>query len=114
MKKCLIMILLTFHKNIITKSELTEGDIGIQNLSSNQSFHDFSELETLLKRKINEMNFLNFEHLIIVYKLIDEIYSKAKYNYNIDFKDLKRYLTSGTGTIYKYYSNKLYVQKFLI
>ena len=111
-EKCLIMILLTFHKNIISKSELTEGDIGIQNLSSNQSFHDFSELETLLKRKINEMNYLNFEHLIIVYKLIDEIYSKAKYNYNIDFKDLKRYLTSGTGTIYKYYSNKLYVQKF--
>ena len=111
-EKCLIMILLTFHKNIIVKSEITEGDIGSINLSSNQSFHDFSELETLLKRKINEMNFLNFEHLSILYKIIDEIYSKAKNKYNINFKDLKRYLNSGTTTIFKYYSNKLYVQKF--
>ncbi len=43
---------------------------------------------------------------------MDEIYSKAKSNYNINFKDLKRYLTSGTTTIYKYYSNKLSIQKF--
>ena len=106
------MILLTFHKNIIAKSELTEGDIGSLNLFSNQSFHDFAELETLLKRKINEMNFLNFEHLSILYKIIDEIYTKAKNKYNINFKDLKRYLTSGTATIYKYYSNKLYASKF--
>ena len=111
-EKCFILILLTFHKNIIAKSEITESDIGSQNLSSNQSFHDFSELETLLKRKINEMNFLNFEHLSILYKIMDEIYSKAKSNYNINFKDLKRYLTSGTTTIYKYYSNKLSIQKF--
>ena len=111
-EKCFILILLTFHKNIIAKSEITENDIGSQNLSSNQSFHDFSELETLLKRKINEMNFLNFEHLSILYKIMDEIYSKAKSNYNINFKDLKRYLTSGTTTIYKYYSNKLSIQKF--
>ena len=111
-EKCFIMILLTFHKNIIGKSEITEGEIGSQNLSSNQSFHDFSELESLLKRKINEMNFLNFEHLAILYKIMDEVYSKAKNKYNINFKDLKRYLTSGTATIYKYYSNKLYVQKF--
>ena len=111
-EKCFIMILLTFHKNIISKSELTEGDIGSQNLFTNQSFHDFAELETLLKRKINEMNFLNFEHLSILYKIIDEIYSKAKNKYNINFKDLKKYLTSGTATIFKYYSNKLYVAKF--
>ena len=111
-EKTLIMILLTFHKNIISKSELTEHDIGSQNLFSNQSFHDFAEFETLLRRKINEMNFLNFEHLSILYKIIDEIYSKAKVKYNINFKDLKKYLTSGTATIFKYYSNKLYVSKF--
>ena len=111
-EKCFILILLSFHKNIISKSELTENDIGSKNLFSNQSFHDFAEFETLLKRKINEMNFLNFEHLSIVYKIIDEIYSKAKKDYNINFKDLKKYLTSGTSTIYKYYSNKLAVNKF--
>ena len=111
-EKCFILILLSFHKNIIIKSELTEKDIGSNNLFSNQSFHDFAEFETLLKRKINEMNFLNFEHLSIIYKIIFEIYSKVKKDYNINFKDLKKYLTSGTSTIYKYYSNKLSVSKF--
>ena len=111
-EKCLIMILLTFHKNIIAKSELTEGDIGDANLSSNHSFHDFVDLETVLKRKIGEMTFLGFEHLSIVYKIMDEIYFQCQQKYGIIFKDLKKYLTSGTSTIFKYYSNKLNVQKF--
>ena len=111
-EKCLIMILLTFHKNIIAKSELTEGDIGNINLSSSHSFHDFADLETSLKRKINDLTFLNFEHLSILYKIMDEIYFQCKDKYDITFKDLKKYLTSGTSTIYKYYSNKLSVQKF--
>ena len=111
-EKCLIMILLTFHKNIIAKSELTEGDIGNLNLSSNQYFHDFVDLETLLKRKIAELTFLNFEHLSILYKIMDEIYFQCKNKYGMTFKDLKKYLTSGTATIYKFYSNKLNVTKF--
>ena len=111
-EKCLIMILLTFHKNIISKSELTEGDIGNLNLSSSHSFHDFVDLETLLKRKISELTFLNFEHLSILYKLMDEIYFQCKDKYGIVFKDLKKYLTTGTSTIYKFYSNKLSVTKF--
>ena len=111
-EKCLIMILLTFHKNIIAKSELTEGDIGTMNLSSIHSFHDFADLEALLKRKINDLTFLNFEHLSILYKIMDEIYLQCKDKYNIIFKDLKKYLTSGTTTIYKYYSNKLSMNKF--
>ena len=111
-EKCFIMILLTFYKNIIQKSELTEGDTGNVNLSSNHSFHDFSDFEALLKRKINEMNFLNFEHLSILYKIIDEMYNVCKNRYNINFKDLKKYLVSGTSTLFKYYSNKLYVNKF--
>ena len=111
-EKCLIMILLTFHKNIIAKSELTEGDIGNLNLSSNQCFHDFVDLETLLKRKIAELTFLNFEHLSILYKITDEIYFQCTNKYGITFKDLKKYLTSGTATIYKFYSNKLNVTKF--
>jgi len=111
-EKCLIMILLTFHKNIIAKSELTEGDIGTLNLSSIHSFHDFAELETVLKRKMNELPFLNFEHLSILYKIMDEIYTQCLNKYGITFKDLKKYLTSGTTTIYKYYSNKLSMNKF--
>jgi hypothetical protein len=111
-EKCLIMILLTFHRNIIAKSELTEGDIGNLNLSSNQYFHDFVDLETLLKRKIAELTFLNFEHLSILYKIMDEIYFQCKNKYGMTFKDLKKYLTSGTATIYKFYSNKLNVTKF--
>ena len=111
-EKCLIIILLTFNKNIIAKSELTEGDIGNMNLSSSHSFHDFADFEALLKRKINELTFLNFEHLSILYKIMDEIYFQCKDKYGIIFKDLKKYLTSGTSTIYKYYSNKLNVTKF--
>ena len=111
-EKCLILILMTFHKNIIVKSELTEGDVGNMNLSANHSFHDFSDLESLLKRKVTELTFLNFEHLSILYKIMDEIYCQCKDKYGILFKDLKKYLTSGTSTIYKFYSNKLTVQKF--
>ena len=111
-EKCLLIILLTFHKNIIAKSELTEGDIGNANVSSSHSFHDFVDLETLLKRKINDLSFLNFEHLSIVYRIMDEIYFQCKNKYGINFKDLKKYLTSGTSTIYKFYSSKLSVQKF--
>ena len=48
-KNCLITTLLTFNKNIITKSELTEGDIGNMNLSSSNSFHDFADFKALLK-----------------------------------------------------------------
>ena len=111
-EKCLIIILLTFHKNIIAKSELTEGDIGNINLASSHSFHDFVDLESLLKRKVIELTFLNFEHLSILYKIMDEIYFQCKDKYDIVFKDLKKYLTSGTATIYKFYSNKLAIQKF--
>ena len=111
-EKCLIMILLAFHKNIIAKSELTEGDVGNINLSNNHSFHDFADLETLLKRKVGELTFLNFEHLSILYKIMDEIYFQCQQKYDIVFKDLKKYLTTGTSTIYKYYSNKLSIQKF--
>ena len=43
---------------------------------------------------------------------MDEIYFQCKDKYGIIFKDLKKYLTSGTSIIYKYYSNKLNVTKF--
>ena len=44
-EKCLIIILLTFYKNIIAKLELTEGDIGNMNLSIINSFHDFANFK---------------------------------------------------------------------
>ena len=111
-EKCLILILLTFNKNIIIKSELTEGDIGNMNLANSRSFHDFADLESLLKRKVSDLSFLNFEHLSILYKIMDKIYFQCKDKYGIEFKDLKKYLASGITIIYKYYSNKLVVQKF--
>jgi hypothetical protein len=43
---------------------------------------------------------------------MDEIYTQCINKYGITFKDLKKYLTSGTTTIYKYYSNKLSMNKF--
>ena len=111
-EKPLIVILLTFQKNLYSRQEELNSKNDNTNVSNQIGFYTFIEAESSLRRKINEMQYLTVDYLPMLNKLIYQFSVECKKNYKMNFDDLENKLEKFNDSLFQFYSSKISTSKF--
>ena len=111
-EKPLILILLTFQKNLYSRQEELNSKNDNSNVSNQIGFYTFIEAESSLRRKINEMQYLTVDYLPILNKLIYQFFVECKTNYKMNFDNLENKLEKFNDSLFQFYASKISTSTF--